>query len=82
MDAECFDDSDFYHTLLRELIANKTAVTDDPHEMGRQWVELQRLRSKQKKKVDTKASKGRKIRYDVHETIVDFMVRNTSEHRE
>ena len=29
----------------------------------RQWLELQKLRSKVKKKVDTKASKGRKIRY-------------------
>lgn len=30
--------------------------------MGRQWLELQKLRNKAKKKVDTKASKGRKIR--------------------
>ena len=34
----------------------------DPTTMGRQWLELQKLRSKAKKKVDTKASKGRKIR--------------------
>ena len=34
----------------------------DPTAMGRQWLELQKLRSKAKKKVDTKASKGRKIR--------------------
>ena len=34
----------------------------DPTAMGRQWLELQKLRNKAKKKVDTKASKGRKIR--------------------
>lgn len=34
----------------------------DPMAMGRQWLELQKLRNKAKKKVDTKASKGRKIR--------------------
>ena len=51
--------------LLRELIERKMnyAETSDPTAMGRQWLELQKLRSKAKKKVDTKASKGRKIRY-------------------
>ena len=36
--------------------------TTDPIAMGRQWLELQKLRTKVKKTVDTKASKGRKIR--------------------
>ena len=50
--------------LLRELIERKMSYTEgsDPTAMGRQWLELQKLRSKAKKKVDTKASKGRKIR--------------------
>jgi hypothetical protein len=30
--------------------------------MAQTWLEVQRLRTKVKKKVDTKASKGRKIR--------------------
>ena len=29
----------------------------------RHWLELQKFRAKTKKKVDTKASKGRKLRY-------------------
>ena len=54
--------------LLKELIDRKTSYSEssDPIEMGRQWLDLQRLRMKARKKVDTRASKGRKIRY-VHE---------------
>ncbi|XP_032236243.1 protein AATF isoform X2 [Nematostella vectensis] len=73
-DPQVFDDDDFYHQLLRELIERKTSSsTDDPIEMGRQWLELQKLRRKIKKKVDTKASKGRKIRYNVHSKLVSYM---------
>lgn len=72
---EIFDDDDFYHQLLKELIERKTALThsDDPIAMGRQWLELQKLRTKVKKKVDTKASKGRKLRYQVHQKLANFM---------
>lgn len=73
-DEEIFDDDDFYHQLLREFIEQRTGGnTDNPIEMGRQWLALQKLRRKVKKKVDTKASKGRKIRYDVHGKLVSFM---------
>ncbi|XP_027052204.1 protein AATF-like [Pocillopora damicornis] len=62
-DEEIFDDDDFYHQLLREFIEQRTSGnTNNPIEMGRQWLALQKLRRKVKKKVDTKASKGRKIR--------------------
>ena len=49
---------------MKDLIDRKMnyAESADPVAMGRQWLALQRLRSKVKKKVDTKASKGRKIR--------------------
>ncbi|XP_043910508.1 protein AATF [Protopterus annectens] len=75
IDEEIFDDDDFYHQLLRELIERKTSVLDpnDQVAMGRQWLAIQKLRSKIKKKVDTKASKGRKIRYHVHSKLVSFM---------
>ncbi|KAG8239153.1 hypothetical protein J437_LFUL018037, partial [Ladona fulva] len=59
--------------MLRELIERKSADLADPTQLGRQWNELQKLRSKLKKKVDTKASKGRKIRYVVHSSLVNFM---------
>ncbi|MGH0188136.1 UNVERIFIED_CONTAM: hypothetical protein FKN15_028425 [Acipenser sinensis] len=65
LDEEIFDDDDFYHQLLRELIEKKTSALDanDQVAMGRQWLAIQKLRSKIKKKMDTKASKGRKVRY-------------------
>merc|ERR550519_461118 len=70
---EIFDDDDFYHQLLRELIERKTSSVTDPIALGQQWLQLQKVRSKAKKKVDTKASKGRKTRYDIHSKLVNFM---------
>ncbi|XP_029939039.1 protein AATF [Salarias fasciatus] len=75
LDEDIFDDDDFYHQLLRELIERKTSASDpnDQVAMGRQWLAIQKLRSKIKKKVDTKASKGRKVRFHVHGKLVGFM---------
>ncbi|XP_055542094.1 protein Aatf-like [Wyeomyia smithii] len=71
-DGEIFDDSDFYHALLRELIEYKSNTTENPQEISAKLSELQKLRSKMKKQVDTRASKGRKIRYVVHKKLVNF----------
>ncbi|PWA14432.1 hypothetical protein CCH79_00011035 [Gambusia affinis] len=75
LDEDIFDDDDFYHQLLRELIERKTSTTDpnDQVAVGKQWLAIQKLRSKIKKKVDTKASKGRKVRFHVHNKLVNFM---------
>ncbi|XP_054458336.1 protein AATF [Anoplopoma fimbria] len=75
LDENIFDDDDFYHQLLRELIERKTSAADpnDQVAMGRQWLAIQKLRSKIKKKVDTKASKGRKVRFHIHSKLVNFM---------
>jgi len=73
-DENIFDDGDFYHEMLKELIERKSNIdADDPVAAGRRWLELQKLRSKIKRKVDTRASKGRKVRYDVHTKLVSFM---------
>lgn len=72
-DVEIFDDQDFYNQLLRELIDRKTNNVSDPIELSRRAIELQKLRTKNKKKVDTKASKGRKIKFDIHKPLVNFM---------
>ncbi|KAI9464579.1 apoptosis-antagonizing transcription factor [Lactarius psammicola] len=67
-DAEVFDDTDFYQQLLRDVIDTKGGSA------GRtDWMASQRQK-KSKKHVDTKASKGRKLRYKVHEKIQNFMV--------
>ncbi|ESP02542.1 hypothetical protein LOTGIDRAFT_138224, partial [Lottia gigantea] len=72
-DVEIFDDSDFYHHMLREFIDRKSSEIDDPLALGRQWLEVQKSRTKVKRNVDTKASKGRKLRYNVHPKLVNFM---------
>lgn len=73
LNPEIFDDDDFYHQLLRELIEVKSADVTDPVQLGRQWIQLQNMRSKMKRKIDTRATKGRKIRYAVHSKLVNFM---------
>jgi len=68
-DAEIFDDTDFYQEMLRDVIDSKSGKDGLAAEA---W-ELNRAK-KVKKIVDTKASKGRKLRYEVHEKIKNFMV--------
>lgn len=57
VDADVFDDTDFYQQLLRDIIDSRGngPGADD-------WMSVQKQK-KAKKKVDTKASKGRKLRY-------------------
>ena len=66
-----YNDDAFYQSLLRDLIASRAqSVSSDLqpvlpaklHESG-----------SSKKTVDTRASKGRKIRYTVHEKLQNFM---------
>jgi protein AATF/BFR2 len=56
-DVEVFDDTDFYQQLLRDVIDAKGG---DAGQVD--WMASQRKRKSQKK-VDTKASKGRKLRF-------------------
>ncbi|KAJ1994170.1 rRNA-processing protein bfr2 [Dimargaris cristalligena] len=75
---EIFDDHDFYQTLLRELIESRMATTDDPVALGKRWVALKQQQATQERErrsrtVDNKASKGRRLRYHVHEKLQNFM---------
>lgn len=82
-DDENFDETDFYQQQVRQLIEHKTATKNNAAangsdvnseiEMTRHWLKLQKLQKKSKKVVDTKASKGRKVRYHVHKKLVSFM---------
>lgn len=70
--AEAFDDTDFYQQLLRDIIESRGANGEEGEQ---EWVRRQKARkAKRKKTVDTKASKGRKLRYQVHEKLQNFMV--------
>ncbi|KAL9604690.1 MAG: hypothetical protein Q9219_000410 [cf. Caloplaca sp. 3 TL-2023] len=76
-----YHDSDFYALLLRDLLASQ-ATTSHQHPLTSSTflptssflptIKPPRIR---KKPVDTKASKGRKIRYTVHEKLQNFMAR-------
>jgi protein AATF/BFR2 len=72
-DSEIYDDDDFYHQLLRDLIECKSADVTDPIQLSKQWIQLQNMRSKMKRKIDTRATKGRRIRYTVHQKLVNLM---------
>lgn len=72
-----YDDADFYSTLLQSLISQRsseaaTSLGNLNLNMNMQPWEAAR-QAKVKKVVDTKASKGRKLRYTVHEKIQNFM---------
>ena len=56
LDPEVFDDTDFYQQILRDVIDARNGGSG-----GQDWIQAQKERKK-KKVVDTKASKGRKIR--------------------
>ncbi|GAA5874675.1 hypothetical protein JCM3774_004779 [Rhodotorula dairenensis] len=74
VDDECFDDSDFYQQLLRDVVESRMLDLDDATMTQlRQATALARGK-KVKKVVDTRASKGRKIRYHVHEKVQNFMI--------
>ena len=60
VDPETFNDTDFYNQILRDFAEKRPK-------------QIISIPKKQKKTVDTKASKGRKIRYSVHEKIQNFM---------
>lgn len=71
-DPEVFDDLDFYQQLLRDVIR---ARGGDGQGGEQDWIAQQKERkAKRKLKVDTKASKGRKLRYEVHAKLQNFMV--------
>jgi protein AATF/BFR2 len=70
-DEKIYDDADFYGLLLKELLEQRNqdsiaaATIDLNFNLKRE--------AKAKKSVDTKASKGRKLRYTVHEKLQNFM---------
>ncbi|KAJ2797860.1 rRNA-processing protein bfr2 [Coemansia guatemalensis] len=73
-DPEIFDDSDFYKQLLRELIESRMVDSNDPMGgLGVRWAAVSQRSDTKKRKVDTKASKGRKVRYHVLEKLQNFM---------
>ena len=70
-DPKIYDDADFYGLLLKELLEQKSA--DSVATANIDLSTSLRVEAKTKKNIDTKASKGRKLRYTVHEKLQNFM---------
>lgn len=68
-DAEVFDDSDFYSQLLRDLIESAELVDADASARASDALKHR----KRKRAVDVRASKGRRIRYEVMDKVQNFM---------
>ncbi|WBW72259.1 traub family protein involved in ribosome biogenesis [Schizosaccharomyces osmophilus] len=68
---ELYDDTEFYQSLLKDFINSRLA--DSGRDTNVRWVASKQQKQK-KENVDTKASKGRKLRYHVHEKLQNFMV--------
>ncbi|XP_039121219.1 putative uncharacterized protein DDB_G0270496 isoform X1 [Dioscorea cayenensis subsp. rotundata] len=67
-DPELIDDSEFYQQLLKEFLESC-----DPTSSEAAFYALRKMQTKKRKMVDRRASKSRKIRYNVHEKIANFM---------
>ena len=65
-DPELFDDGEFYQQLLREFLGETQGSGLGTGGAGTSG-------KRKRKAVDRKASKGRRLRYDVHEKLVGFM---------
>ena len=80
-DEEVFDDTDFYQQLLREFIEGGGEAGDggangedaDPFSASRRALATRKLMKKQHRVVDRKATKGRRIKYDVQPKLVNFV---------
>ncbi|KAK4958058.1 rRNA-processing protein bfr2 [Elasticomyces elasticus] len=70
-DEVIYDDADFYGLLLKELLESKSADSAATSNIDLSF--QMRREAKTKKHVDTKASKGRKLRFTVHEKLQNFM---------
>ncbi|KAF3917707.1 hypothetical protein ABW20_dc0100089 [Dactylellina cionopaga] len=78
-DLGIYDDTDFYKRLLLVLLEQRGNSSTNGGVVQLAPSDLQELRIKKKRNnVDTKASKGRKLRYGVHDKLQNFMMPDDS----
>ncbi|KAG8169847.1 hypothetical protein KVR01_000592 [Diaporthe batatas] len=73
-DPTIYDDADFYQMLLKELVDQRTSdsgATGNDNVPTVRWTAIKE--AKTRKQVDRRASKGRKLRFTVHEKLQNFM---------
>lgn len=72
-DPKIYDDADFYGLLLKELLEAKSEGSTAAANLDLSNMNSMRREAKTKRNVDTKASKGRKMKFNVHEKLQNFM---------
>ncbi|KAK2590146.1 rRNA-processing protein bfr2 [Conoideocrella luteorostrata] len=73
-DEYIYDDADFYQLLLKELVDQRTVDGSGNETIAVPTVMVSATKeAKMRKQVDRKASKGRKMRFTVHEKLQNFM---------
>ena len=70
---DIYDDNDFYQVLLKDWTASHGALSSSTAS-AMSAVLLPASKKQHRENVDPRASKGRKIRYDVHAKLVNYMV--------
>ena len=72
---EVYDDTDFYQALLREVVdaTSGTGMSNGMPGTAGAYASFNQVSRKKLAHVDPKASKGRKLRYHVHEKLQNFM---------
>ncbi len=75
-----YQDDDFYNNLLKDIISEKDQNSNEDTYSKESRFDytynylLNKSQKNKKKIVDTKASKNRKLRFDAHEKLINFMV--------
>ncbi|KAG4218057.1 hypothetical protein PC116_g33463, partial [Phytophthora cactorum] len=73
-DPTIYDDADFYQLLLKELVDQRTGDTSGAPGGPTATIRFAAVKeAKAKRHVDTKASKGRKMRFNIHDKLQNFM---------
>lgn len=69
---DIYDDNDFYQVLLKDWTASHGALSSST--ASAMSAVLVPAKKKHRENVDQRSSKGRKIRYDVHAKLINYMV--------
>jgi protein AATF/BFR2 len=69
--ADIYDDNDFYQVLLKDWTAAHGTLSNDSSIAA---VVVKNIKKVHREGVDLRASKGRKLRFDVHAKLVNYMV--------
>lgn len=71
--SDIYDDNDFYQVLLKDWTASHGALSSSTA-AAMSAILVSTSKKQHRENVDQRASKGRKIRYDVHAKLINYMV--------